>query len=85
MSTYFKDETANLAIDFNISRLLPILRHKEEDDFLLTDDANLYYLWNPWHGDLYRFDQGTTVENAVSDLTEGVLRQNLTQVFRRNR
>jgi len=81
ISTYFGLVKPNLASDFGVNQFLPVLRAQGGDDYLLQDDSGYFYLWNPWINELYQFDTGTTLAQAVAETTDGIMPQELTQVF----
>lgn len=49
----FRKGKPNLASDFRVKGLRPILKEKDGDWYLLMD-AKDYYLWDPWDGHLLR-------------------------------
>ncbi|USP74396.1 tetratricopeptide repeat protein 1 [Curvularia clavata] len=45
----------NLAKDFNVDGLCPVVRAINDDRFILRDANKQYYLWDAWSGKLLRF------------------------------
>jgi hypothetical protein len=45
----------NLANDFNIDGLCPVVKAINGDRFILRDAQERYYLWDAWNGNLQRF------------------------------
>jgi len=72
--TYFGQNEPNLATDFNIDGLKPIVREKDGDTFLLVDAQNRYYIWNRWEGDLFRLKNLGTGKESVDDVVQKVMR-----------
>ncbi|RAR06592.1 tetratricopeptide repeat protein 1 [Stemphylium lycopersici] len=68
----------NLAKDFNIEGLCPVVKATDGDRFILRDAKARYYLWDAWDGRLLRFRDSWTegftskellVSNLVCNMT----------------
>ncbi|KAH8646219.1 hypothetical protein BX600DRAFT_555920 [Xylariales sp. PMI_506] len=58
IGTYF-GAAPNVGTDYGVEGLIPIIKQKTGDMFLLQDKAGRLYMWNPWVEGLYRI-QGKT-------------------------
>ena len=62
----------NLASDFGIPGLKPIIKRKDRDRFLLTDNhLAKFYVWDT-DGDLYSLREQSTLAEAVEEALDRV-------------
>ncbi|EUC46451.1 hypothetical protein COCMIDRAFT_25534 [Bipolaris oryzae ATCC 44560] len=81
----------NLATDYGIEGLCPVVKATEGDRFILRDGEQKYYLWDGWSGELRRFrerwtegcrDKEEVVKGIVCEMTWA---ESDTEVVRRGR
>ncbi|KAH8724862.1 hypothetical protein GQ44DRAFT_826999 [Phaeosphaeriaceae sp. PMI808] len=84
LDTYFHPLRPNLAKDFGVQGLRPVIREPEIDDFLLIDDNNKFYTWNPNDGRLFKITKrGTekmTPSQAADLMMNGIQQTDLMQM-----
>ncbi|KAF1840928.1 uncharacterized protein K460DRAFT_370905 [Cucurbitaria berberidis CBS 394.84] len=54
LATYFRQEPPNLANDFKVNGLCPVVKEDDSDKFILRDAKGRYYIWDAWDGYLRR-------------------------------
>jgi hypothetical protein len=74
LETYFDQDEPNLATDFNIDGLKPIIRQKGGNTFLLVDAQNRYYIWNRWDEDLFRLQDLGNGKEHVDHVVQMVMK-----------
>lgn len=77
-SCFDPDSPVNLATDYGIEGLCPVVKATEGDKFILRDGGGRYYLWDGWSGELRRFrerwtegcrDKEEVVQGLVCEMT----------------
>ncbi|KAK8041568.1 hypothetical protein PG994_014575 [Apiospora phragmitis] len=81
LTTYFDPSKPNLASDFGIDGLQPIIRDMQGSVFLLTSGQSRFYLCDIRSGDMFRLEDMTDVDQAITCIIRdsGILRK--TQIW----
>lgn len=76
LSVDFDKNNPNLADDFNVDSLQPVVKEKVSDQFVLRHAKLRWYLWDAWEGELLRVNEmWTTGFDSNEDIVANVLSQ----------
>ncbi|OAG33908.1 hypothetical protein AYO21_11980 [Fonsecaea monophora] len=86
LDTYFDPGKSNLADEFAIDGLRPILKDTNSEMYLLTANNAKFYLWAADDGRLFVFkdDLKLTLDTAIDEVLSGIKWSNLLQQFNKN-
>lgn len=66
LTTYFDPNKPNLATDFGLDSLRPVIRDTEGDIFLLQDGSGRFYEWNSWSGEMWWLQEAIDTQEIVT-------------------